>query len=184
MPKATWTALLVAALIALVFAAAVVAAKKRRRQRSSERISGPWPLQVRRRLLSQSELALFHRLAQSLPEHIVLARVHLPQALEFWPGGRTQALFNRISQLSVDFLVVDADTSIVAAIELDDGAHGRRPWADARKTHALRSAGLPLIRWSSLSRANTAAIRAAVLGARERDNPGGIAGDVAPPEVQ
>lgn len=170
MPKTTWTALIVVALAALVLAAAVIAAKKRRRQRRSERLSGPWPLQARRRLLSQAELALFHRLVESLPEHIVLARVHLPQVLEFWPGGRTQALFNRISQLSVDFLVVDADTHIVAAIELDDGTHGRRPWADARRTHALRSAGVPLIRWSALSAADTAAIRAAILGGQDRDD--------------
>ncbi|HEX4051330.1 MAG TPA: DUF2726 domain-containing protein [Steroidobacteraceae bacterium] len=167
MQKGTWTAwgfLVFAALVcvALLCGAFVLAARRHRRLRLSDRISGPWPLQVRRELLTERELALYHRLVHSLPEHIVLAQVHLLQVLEFWPGGRTQALFNRISQLSIDFLVLNADTSIVAAIELDDGRPSR-PWADARKTHALKSAGVPLIRWSASHTADTAAIRAAIL---------------------
>lgn len=156
-----WVALVVLAVIAIVLAALTG-----RRRRRREPIAGPWPLEVRRQLLSERELALFHRLVESLPEHIVLAQVHLPQVLEFWPGGRTQTLFNHISQLSIDFLIVNADTSIVAAIELDDSTHGRRgrPWADTRKTHALKSAGVPLIRWNARKLPDEAAIRAAVLG--------------------
>ncbi|HWG77057.1 MAG TPA: DUF2726 domain-containing protein [Steroidobacteraceae bacterium] len=168
MQRATRTALFVLVCAAVVFAAIVIAARKRRRQRRADLLSGPWPLQVRRQLLSERELALFQRLTQSLPEHIVLARVHLAQVLEFWPGARTQALFNRISQLSIGFLVLNADSSVVAAIELDDGGRAR-PWADARKAHALRSAGVPLIRCGAWSMADTAAIRAAVLGAQTAD---------------
>jgi hypothetical protein len=156
------------ALFLLVVLALALAATKRRRQRRGDRLLGPWPLQVRRQLLSERQLALFSRLVQSLPEHIVLSQVHLLQVVEFWPGGRTQALFNRISQLSIDFLVVNADTSIVAAIELDEGRYRRRvrPWADARKTHALKCAGVPLIRWRAWSLPDTATIRAAVLQGR------------------
>ena len=46
-------------------------------------------------------------------------------------------------------LIVNPDTSIVAAIELDDRSHERpdRRAADARKAHALKSAGIPLLRW-------------------------------------
>ena len=158
MPKSPWIALAVLLLVAAVLA--ILAGRRRSRR---ERLSEPWPLEVRRRLLRERELALFRRLVQNLPEHIVLARVHLPQVVDFWPGGRTQALFNRISQLSIDFLILDADTSVVAAIELDDGRRGR-PWADARKRHALKSAGIPLIRWNAWTLPDSAAIRAAVLG--------------------
>jgi hypothetical protein len=53
----------------------------------------------------------------------------------------------------------------VAAIELDDVTHelGNRGRADANKSHALKSAGIPLIRWSARSLPDTAAIRATVL---------------------
>ena len=71
---------------------------------------------------------------------------------------------NRISQLSMDFLVVRADTSIVAAIEHDDGSHDRerRRIADARKTHALKSAGIPVVRWNVRQMPDVAAIEAAI----------------------
>lgn len=75
--------------------------------------------------------------------------MQLLQAVRFKRGTRNQSVLNRISQLSIDFLIVRPDTSIVAAVELDDGSHRRaaRRDADARKTHALGAAGIPLIRW-------------------------------------
>jgi very-short-patch-repair endonuclease len=44
---------------------------------------------------------------------------------------------------------VKPDTSIIAAVELDDASHARakRQAADARKAHALKSAGIPLVRF-------------------------------------
>jgi very-short-patch-repair endonuclease len=95
---------------------------------------------------------------------VILAQVQLLQALQFKRGQRSQALLNRISQLSVDFLILNPNTSIRAAIELDDRSHERadRKQADARKTHALQSVGVPLIRWNTRSVPDIAAIGAAV----------------------
>ncbi len=168
MLKTRWIALSLLLVIGLAIAFAALTGLRRSRRAP---LSRPWPLEVRRQLLSERELALFRRLVQSLPEHIVLAQVQLLQVLEFWPGGRTQALFNQISQLSIDFLVLNADASVVMAIELDDATHGRRgrPWADARKTHALKSAGVPLIRWDARRLPEPAAIRAAVLSGEAAD---------------
>jgi len=81
-------------------------------------------------------------------------------------GARTQTLFNRISQLSIDFLVLDMDSRVVVAIQLDEGARRGRPWSEARKTHALKSAGVPLITWSAWNLPDCEAIRLAVLTAR------------------
>jgi len=91
------------------------------------------------------------RLVQTLPKHLVLAQVQLLQVVTFKRGRRTYAILNRISQLSLDFLILNPDTSIVAAVELDDATHARedRRQADARKDHALKSAGVPLIRWNA-----------------------------------
>ncbi|HQV23541.1 MAG TPA: DUF2726 domain-containing protein, partial [Agitococcus sp.] len=51
---------------------------------------------------------------------------------------------------SVDFVVCAPDgAKILAAIELDDSSHEKaeRIQADAKKDKALRSAGVPIIRW-------------------------------------
>jgi hypothetical protein len=68
------------------------------------------------------------------------------------------------SQLSVDFLIVKPDTSIVAAVELDDASHDRqdRRAADTRKAQALKSAGIPLLRWSVGQMPEVPAIAAAL----------------------
>jgi len=153
-----------ALLIVLVVAAAVLgvlAAKFKPRDAS---LAKPWPLEAKRQLLTERERALYQRLVQTLPSHIVLAQVQLLQVLNFQRGRRTQAIQNRISQLSLDFLILNPDTSIVAAVELDDATHARqdRRQADARKSHALQSAGVPLIRWNAKSLPDTSAILAAL----------------------
>jgi very-short-patch-repair endonuclease len=155
---------IVALLIGLVLVAAalsVLAAKLKPRDGSLEK---PWPLEVKRQLMTEREHALYQRLVQSLPSHIVLAQVQLLQVLNFKRGGRTHAIRNRISQLSLDFLILNPDTSIVAAVELDDSTHTRedRRQADARKNHALQSAGVPLIRWNAKSLPDASAILAAL----------------------
>jgi len=75
-------------------------------------------------------------------------------------------VWNRISQLSLDFLIARPDTSIIAAVELDDSSHLRsdRQDADARKGHALESAGVPLIRWRVGKIPDVASIKSAVAG--------------------
>jgi very-short-patch-repair endonuclease len=109
----------------------------------------PWPLEAKRPLLTEPERILYARLAQAFPQQIVLAQVQLLQALRFKRGAWNAAIANRISQLSVDFLIVKPDMSIIAAVELDDASHERaqRRAADARKVHALKSAGIPLVRF-------------------------------------
>jgi len=95
---------------------------------------------------------------------MVLAQVQLLQVLNFQRGRRSPGILNRISQLSLDFLILNPDTSIVMAVELDDATHSResRRQADARKSHALQSAGIPLVRWNAKSLPDTAGILAAL----------------------
>lgn len=154
-------------LLAIIIVAVVIAVpaglKKGLKSRKGA-LDKRWPLAAKRQLLTERERALYRRLVDALPNHLVLAQVQLLQVLEFQRGGRTPAVFNRISQLSLDFLLLNPDTSIVAAVELDDVTHTRadRRQADARKDHALRSAGVPLIRWTARALPDTATIRAAI----------------------
>jgi very-short-patch-repair endonuclease len=153
-------------LIGLLLVAGVVSLLAKVLHHSDTGLSKVWPLEPRRYLLSERERALFQRLVQSLPDHIVLTQVQLLRALEFKRGQWSQTIFNKIRQLSVDFLILNTDTSICAAIELDDVTHehAKRRAADARKTHALKSAGVPLIRWNAKSLPDAGTICAALMG--------------------
>jgi len=116
----------------------------------TERHSGEqrWPL-VARRLLTESEQALYRRLRALYPEHIVLAQVALSQLLDVSPSApNRQALRNHFSQLVADFVLCERDFRVLTVIELDDWSHRApaRQLADARKLKALESAGLRLVR--------------------------------------
>jgi hypothetical protein len=152
---------LLVGLVLVAAALSVVAAKFKPRDGS---LSKPWPLEAKRHLLTEPERALYQRLIQTLPNQIVLAQVQLLPVVQFQRGRRSQGILNRISQLSLDFLILNPDTSIVAAVELDDATHTRadRRQADARKSHALRSAGVALIRWNVKRLPDAAAILAAI----------------------
>ena len=154
----------VALLAALVFVLVVLGAFAAKLKPRDGLFSKPWPLEAKRHLLTERERALYQRLVQTLPNHIVSAQVQLLQVLNFQRGRRTQALLNRFNQLSLDFLILNPDTSIVAAVELDDATHTREAsrQADARKDHALKSAGVPLIRWNAKSLPDSVAILAAM----------------------
>jgi hypothetical protein len=155
---------ILAFLIGLVLLAAVLVVLAAQFKPREASLAKSWPLEAKRQLLTQPERALYQRLVQTLPNQIVLAQVQLLQVLQFHRGRRSQGILNRISQLSLDFLILNHDTSVVAAIELDDATHSRedRRRADARKSHALQSAGVPLIRWNVKSLPDSSAILAAL----------------------
>jgi len=119
-----------------------------------------WPFYAKKPL-SQAEQVLYFRLIQALPEHIILAQVQLSRLLGVKKGNNYQAWFNRINRMSVDFVVCNKDSSIVAVIELDDATHQRedRQAADAKKDKVLASAGVRLVRWQAKSIPDIAAIQ-------------------------
>lgn len=109
-----------------------------------------WPFYAKKPL-SQPEQILYFRLVQALPNHIILAQVQLSRLLEVKKGNNHQAWLNRINRMSADFVVCNKDSSIVAAIELDDTTHQRedRQATDIKKNKALESAGVQIIRWQT-----------------------------------
>jgi hypothetical protein len=150
-------------LIVLPLIFAVLAALLKRRPKG---LGEPWPLEACSTVLSRPEQGLYRRLLQALPNKLVFAQVQLSRFLKVKRGVPRQTWFNRISQLSANFLVLNSDTSVVVAIELDAASHERprRRDADARKTHALQSAGIRLVRWHVRALPDEAAIRAALVG--------------------
>lgn len=128
---------LVAVLIAVVVAIGMV------KSRVNAPLSGGYRA---RKPLSEPEQVLFWRLREAIPECVVLSQVSFgrfvePSAVE---RGTRQALFNRISRKTVDFLICLPDFTLVAAVELDDASH--RASLDAKRDAILKSAGIPILR--------------------------------------
>src|ERR1700730_10304857 len=134
--------------------------KKRGRLASGN--SSPWPFYVKR-LLTQPEQVLYRRLVKSLPNHIVLAQVQVSRVLGVQKGFNFHEWNNRINRLSYDFVVCTKDSTVVAAIELDDKSHDSmsRAETDKKKEKATSSAGVRLIRWHVKALPDQAAIQAA-----------------------
>ena len=152
------TALLLLALVILAFAALVVL--KRRGLLGTQ--ASEWPFYAKRPL-SQPEQVLYHRLVSSLPNHIVLAQVQVSRVLGVKKGFNFHEWNNRINRLSYDFVVCSKDSSVLAAIELDDKTHEAtsRAKTDIKKERATTAAGLRLIRWHVKSLPDQSTIQAA-----------------------
>lgn len=65
--------------------------------------------------------------------------------------------------MSLDFVVCHKDSTIIAAIELDDKSHENtsRKEADDKKNKALAAAEIMLVRWKTSALPDEAAIRLA-----------------------
>jgi very-short-patch-repair endonuclease len=122
--------------------------------------TSPWPFYVRR-LLTQPEQVLYHRLVKALPNHVVLAQVQVSRVLGVKKGFRFHEWNNRINRMSYDFVICDKAATVIAAIELDDKFHESedRRETDAKKDKATTDAGLRLVRWNVKSLPDEPTIR-------------------------
>lgn len=129
--------------------------------------SGPWPFYIKKPL-SQPEQVLYHRLIRALPEHIVLAQVQVSRVLGVKKGSKFHEWNNRINRLSYDFVICGKDSTVIAAIELDDKSHDAtsRVGTDAKKSKATSDAGLRLVRWNVRSLPSEDVIRGELLAPR------------------
>lgn len=149
--------ILVAFVVVLAIVAYLVLSKR-------SPLSRNWPFYARK-LLSAPEQVLYHRLVNTLPDHIVLAQVQVSRVLGVKKGNNFHQWNNRINRLSYDFVVCTKDCTVVAAIELDDKSHrnAKRAETDAKKERATKAAGTPLIRWQVNALPDAEAIRTAIL---------------------
>ena len=99
---------------------------------------------------------------KALPEHIVLAQVQVSRVLGVKKGSNFNEWNNRVNRLSYDFVVCSKDSTVLAAIELDDRSHesSRRSATDEKKNKATADAGLRIIRWNVKALPDEAAIQA------------------------
>ncbi len=147
--------------VAFLFLVIVVFAILKKRA-SSGAGDTPWPFYAKKPL-TQPEQILYHRLVAAMPECIVLAQVQLSRLLGVKKGFSFNEWNNRINRMSLDFLVCLKDSTVVAAVEIDDKTHEKasRIEADAKKEKALSAAGITLVRWNVSALPDEAAIRQA-----------------------
>src|SRR5258708_12956706 len=91
---------------ALFIFALIVAVSIFSGHRRSSAASAPWPFYLKR-LLTQAEQVLYHRLMKALPNHIVLAQVQVSPVLGVKKGPRFHEWNNRINRLTYAFLISD-----------------------------------------------------------------------------
>jgi hypothetical protein len=146
------------------------------------RVDDHWPL-VARPLLSPRETELYQRLEAIYPDHRIFVQVALSQLLDVLPDwSKRQSVRNQFSQLVADFVLCRRDLTIVAVIELDDSSHLRadRQDADRRKTKAVESAGLRLIRIAAGHIPSEAELRQIIRADNQEASSGIATSDLAP----
>lgn len=160
-PNSTNMKILLIALALLAIVAIIFAKLKQRSGLGDGEVA--WPFYAKKPL-TQPEQVLYHRLVSALPDHIVLAQVQLSRILGVKQGNNFHEWNNRINRMSLDFVICGKDSSIIAAIELDDKTHEKasRKEADDKKNKALSSAGVKLVRWQVNALPDDAAIRLAL----------------------
>jgi hypothetical protein len=156
-----WITLAIATVVVVLMVVALALIMSKRRSRPPD-LDGDWPYQSRN-VLTTPEQVIYHRLVSALPECLVFAQVELSRVLKVTQRDNAAAWHAKISGKSLDFVVCLKDSSVVAAIEIDDSSHHRlrRVKADDTRNRALQAAGVPLLRWQAESPPDEAAIRAA-----------------------
>lgn len=133
MMKLLWVVLPV---FVLVLLAAAVAGAKNKGRKATGLLGGKRPLTNR-------EQAMYFRLAQTFPDHVVLAQVAF-SAILTTKDRPTRATFDR---KVCDFVLCSKAFDVLAVIELDDASHKGRHAEDAKRDAMLAKAGYRVIRF-------------------------------------
>ena len=99
-------------------------------------------------LVTPSEVKLFSLLVEACPNHFIFTQVVLSQLVGIPKDKNYMANFNRISRMSLDFVICDPALNTVLVIELDDPTHDRakRKAQDLKKDSILGAAAIRIVR--------------------------------------
>ena len=99
-----------------------------------------------KRPLTEREQAMYFRLRDALPEHVVLSQVAFSAVLT----AKGRATRNRFDRKVADFLICSKAFEVVAAIELDDASHKGRARQDTEREQLLTGAGYRVLRYGQV----------------------------------
>ena len=117
-------------------------------KRASKQDKDPLPYKMKN-LMTPTELRLFTRLVDAFPQHFIMSQVQLSQIIAVPKGSDNyMGWLNKISRMSLDFVICDNESKPLCVIELDDASHlaKSRSDQDAKKDRSLAAAGIRIIR--------------------------------------
>lgn len=112
---------------------------------------GGWPPTVTR-LLTPVERTAFSILRTALPDYVVLSQVPLARFIDVSKRNSYTEWLRRVGSQSIDFLICDSNSQVVAVVDLQAPAAQAPPRAvkrQARIARTLRAAKVPLHVWTS-----------------------------------
>jgi very-short-patch-repair endonuclease len=124
-------------LLIVVIALATGPIKGRARTRAAPRAKRP---------LTQREQAMYFRLLQAVPEHVVMPQVSFSALLD----ARSIATRNTFDRKTADFVICSKAFEVVAVVELDDSSHRGRAKEDAARESLLTKAGYKVVRFKNV----------------------------------
>jgi len=138
-----------------------------------------FPYQSQEKLFSAAERSFYGVLCQAAADTaIVLGKVRVADVVKPAQGldrSGWQRAFNRISAKHFDFVIcAPEDLSVIAAIELDDGSHGKKKQVDRDRflDGVCEAAGIRLHRFKASSGYNMAEIREVLFPGKGSDSLG------------
>ncbi len=99
-----------------------------------------------KRPLTDREQAMYFRLMQAMPEHVVMAQVAFSALLD----AKSTATRNTFDRKTADFVVCSKGFEVTAVVELDDSSHKGRAKADAARDSLLTKAGYKVVRFKNV----------------------------------
>lgn len=120
-----------------------------------------WPPQAVR-VLTLTERQAYELLRRALPGHLVLAQVPLSRFISVPADTRHGEWLNRVGRVSVDLLLCDKSSNVIAAVEIrtaDESPRSRK--RHARLARVLQAARIPVQQWDADALPSLAEVREA-----------------------
>ncbi len=118
-----------------------------------------WP-PTATRVLTAPERQAYETLVKALPGHVVLAQVPLSRFIRVPTRYSYGEWLSRVGQLSVDLLVCDKATSVLAVVEVRGAQESPRSLQrHQRLTRVLKAAGVRVLVWAESDLPSTEAVR-------------------------
>jgi len=112
------------------------------------------------RVLTLTERQAYDLLQRALPGHLVLAQVPLSRFISVPAVQMHGEWLNRVGRLSVDLLVCDKSSNVVAAVEIrTEQESPRSQKRHARLARVLQAARIPVQQWDAAALPSPAEVR-------------------------
>jgi very-short-patch-repair endonuclease len=99
-----------------------------------------------RKPLTEREQAMFFRLQEAMPSHVVLAQTAFSALLD----AKTTATRNTFDRKVADFVICTKAFDVVAVVELDDASHKGKKTKDALRDRMLMQVGYKALRFKNV----------------------------------